>query len=265
MRRHDRPHVRQPEGLVRRGHFQDELGLALDVRPQPSVERRIADAHGHVFHHPQALARGVAFGPEAAEEIVFREIPGKLLGHLELARAHQSRDDRNAVALPGQRIVGRLARRRAPVQESHHQVGDLGVQTIGETLIRQVHLDPRAHGGVAEWVRPGRCGIAQHEPGRAPGRQFDAGVAPPVFAFPLAGLPPLVLPTRIALVAHEDRRRRGLDGQGPSVVDAQLLSLPGDLLDGPSGRPDAPHRQLEPLGGVAATLEFERRCASGGA
>ena len=169
MLRDDRPHVGQPQLLLGRGHFQDEIGFALGVGPKPLIQRGVLHAHGHVFHRPQTLARRVSLGPEAAEEVVLREVPAKFLGHLQLARTHQSRDDRNPVALPRQRIVGRLAGRRPPIQESHHQVGDLRVETIYEALVRQIQGYGRTYGGVVQRDRPGRPGVAEREPGRMAG------------------------------------------------------------------------------------------------
>ena len=235
------------------------------MRPQPAVECRVGQADGDLFNYPQALAWGVNLRSEPAEEVVLRKKPGEFPGHLELARARQAGDHRRAVALPGQRVVGGVSRRRPLIQKAHHQVGDLRIQTVGESLVRQVQLYRRAHdGAVRRAPLAGRL-IVNPKPGGAVRCQFNPGIAPAIGSLPLRNRGPLGLPAGIALVAHPYGHGSGLDGQGPAVVDGQSLFLPGYLPYRTAGGADATDCQLEAVCGIAAMLKLKSRVPQGAA
>ena len=128
-----------------RKHFENQSGLALDVRPEPAVKVLVARKSGDFFERPKREAGAVRFGTEPTEEIVLGKRPAKLFRRFELSGAGERDDGIRAVTQPVERIIVRVGGPRLVVHQAHHQMRDLRVQAVGELRIGQVQFEASQH------------------------------------------------------------------------------------------------------------------------
>ena len=140
MRGNNRAEIGFVQRLGGGEHFQNQPGLALDVRPKPAVEFPVPQPRRDFIQRPEREAGTVGFGTEAAEEIALGEWPAKLFRHVELPGAGEGDDGIRAVAQPVERIIVRVARAGLVVHQAHHQVGDLRLEAVGECCVGQIQL-----------------------------------------------------------------------------------------------------------------------------
>ena len=124
-------------------HFQNQPGLALDVRPKPAVEFPVPQPRRDFLERPEREAGPVGFGTEASKKIAFGEWAAELLRHVELPGASERGDGTGAIAQPVERIIVRVARARLVVHQAHHQVGDLRLEAVGKCWVGQIQLQSR--------------------------------------------------------------------------------------------------------------------------